>query len=307
MQTKQPPFPIRAGRQFLVAPRRPRAHNSPMDIASPAPAQLACAAAAGLLLLAGATLDLLLVLRLQRGPPGRRGPALDELRNRPFAPPHAALALSTTLLFAVPALFQASSPATPSESALIGGPLFYACGSLLVVAACLFVQRSSFRQAFLSPTCGVRRALGCGLAYGLAALPAVLLLSCAMSAATEALGYEPQPQAVFDWLGDGGVSTGTRIFMMAAALTLAPVAEELLFRGILFPALLKGRPYAMAALLTSLYFALVHFHAPSLLPLTALGLAFAAGYAATGSILTPIVMHALFNGTSLLLYFAERA
>ncbi|MDR2849578.1 MAG: hypothetical protein LBW77_03430 [Verrucomicrobiota bacterium] len=45
-------------------------------------------------------------------------------------------------------------------------------------------------------------------------------------------------------------------------------------------------------------------HGPSFLPLLALSAAFAGGYAATGSLVTPVVMHALFNFASLCFYLA---
>jgi membrane protease YdiL (CAAX protease family) len=89
------------------------------------------------------------------------------------------------------------------------------------------------------------------------------------------------------------------------AVGVAPVVEELLFRGLLLPIVLQGRSFLFGALLTSLYFALIHLHAPSLLPLLLLSVGFSAGYAATGSILTPIAMHVVFNVTGLLLFFAE--
>jgi membrane protease YdiL (CAAX protease family) len=95
-----------------------------------------------------------------------------------------------------------------------------------------------------------------------------------------------------------------RVGLITAAVLIAPTVEEFVFRGILFRALLRHRRFAYAALLSGAYFALVHLHAPSFLPLLALSAAFSAGYAATGSILTPIVMHALFNAVSLLAYFA---
>jgi membrane protease YdiL (CAAX protease family) len=126
-----------------------------------------------------------------------------------------------------------------------------------------------------------------------------------MTSLTESLGFEPKLQEVFDWLGDGSLALGTRVFMMVAAIVIAPVVEETLFRGILFPSALKGRTFFSAAMITGTYFALVHFHAASFLPLLALSMAFSAGYAATGSILTPIVMHALFNLTSVLFYLAD--
>jgi membrane protease YdiL (CAAX protease family) len=78
-----------------------------------------------------------------------------------------------------------------------------------------------------------------------------------------------------------------------------------MFRGLLLPLVLKGRTFLFSALLTSLYFSLMHLHAPSLLPLLLLSVGFSAGYAATGSILTPIAMHMVFNFTGLLLFFSE--
>lgn len=259
---------------------------------------------AGLILLAGATLDLALVFRFQRRLSAPRLPARADLGRRPFGAPHALLALFTTLILTLPALFQKPSPPTPTETALVLGPVVYALAGLLTVALCLHLAHSTFREAFGSATCPTRRAIGKGVLYGLAAVPPVMLLSHVVAAVADRLGYEPRGQEVFDWLSDNGVSAGTRVFLMASAVFLAPLVEEVLFRGILFPALLKGRAFASAALLTGLYFALVHVHALSLLPLLALSVALSAAYASTGSLLTPVVMHALFNATSLLLYLA---
>jgi len=264
-------------------------------------------AAAGLLVLAGATVDLYLLFLLQRRTSPLSLPAQPELRQRPFTFYHALQVLVVTLLFAVPVLFQAPNQPTPSETTLVCGPLLYALVCLLIVSFCLATTGATFRGAFTSKTCTAGQALGKGMLYGLAAIPPMILLSHVMATCTEALGYEPRLQEVFEWLSDGKVSTGTRVFMMTAAVLIAPVAEEALFRGILFPALLKHRTFASAALISGFYFALVHFHAPSLMPLLALGFAFSSAYAATGSLLTPIVMHALFNTASLLLYLADKA
>jgi membrane protease YdiL (CAAX protease family) len=261
--------------------------------------------AAGLIVLAGATIDLLLAFLLQR----RRTPlvlaAQDFLLRSPLALACAPPVLFVTLLFAVPTLFQEPNAPLPSEATLILGPVLYALTGLVVVAFGVYVSNTTFREAFISKNCSTAQALRKGVLYGFAVIPPVMLLSYLMGLFASELGYEPRPQEVFDWLNAGTLSTGTRLFLMFAATVIAPVVEETLFRGILFPALLKNRTFLSSALLTAAYFSLVHFHAPSFLPLLALSLGFSAAYAATGSLLTPIVMHALFNATSILLYLID--
>lgn len=260
---------------------------------------------AGLLLLAGTTVDLCLagLAQTRRLTPSLR--ARTALSQSPFAAFQTALVLSTALLFALAALFQSPAAEPPKESALFMGPLFYAFTGLLTVMLCLTYSRIPAKRAFFVPGCTAGQALRKGLLYGLAVLPPVTLLSLLTTTLTEKLGYEPQLQDIFDWLSNDAYAAGTRAFMMVAAVVIAPVVEELLFRGILFPAVLKGRSFLFAALVSGTFFALVHLHAPSFLPLLVLGIAFSAGYAATGSILTPIIMHALFNLTSVVFFLAD--
>ena len=84
------------------------------------------------------------------------------------------------------------------------------------------------------------------------------------------------------------------------ALAIAPVFEEVFFRGLAYPALKQRLGPARALVLVSAAFALVHFHAPSVVPLFALSLALGLAYEYTGSLLTPIAIHALFNATNVL-------
>jgi len=296
-----------APRRFLIALAGMSRQNEFMFSEATDLTRILLQAGAGLILIAGATADLYLGLLVQTRRLMPSLPSYRTLTQRPFTFFHAQLALASTLVFAVPLLVQDGPAKTPKESALVLGPVLYALAGFLVITLCLTYSRTSMRQSFFSPHCSAREAITKGLLYGLAVIPPVLLLSLALTAVTEALGFEPALQEVFDWLGDTTLSPGTRLFMIVAAVAIAPVVEELLFRGVLFTAVLKVRPFLFAALLSGLYFALVHFHAPSFLPLLALSTAFSAGYAATGSILTPIVMHALFNLTSVLLYLAGAA
>lgn len=91
-----------------------------------------------------------------------------------------------------------------------------------------------------------------------------------------------------------------QVILVIMAMVVAPVVEEMLFRG-LFQTTIRsysGRPW-LAIGLTSVLFALIHAdktHWPSLFAL-ALGLGYA--YEKSGSLLRPIFMHALFNGISI--------
>ncbi len=90
----------------------------------------------------------------------------------------------------------------------------------------------------------------------------------------------------------------TKILMIVAAVVVAPLVEEVMFRGFLYGVVKRFTDGYFAALVSALCFALVHCHVPSFLPLALLALSFCLAYEMTGSLLVPITMHALFNGTS---------
>jgi membrane protease YdiL (CAAX protease family) len=82
---------------------------------------------------------------------------------------------------------------------------------------------------------------------------------------------------------------------------LAPLAEEICFRGMLFGGLRTKLPFWAAALGAGVFFGLLHFTTgPSAVPsLVALGVIFALVYEKTGSLWPAIIMHTLNNGFAL--------
>lgn len=90
-------------------------------------------------------------------------------------------------------------------------------------------------------------------------------------------------------------------FLLFAALVLAPLAEEALFRGFLQPVLREtfSRPTAIGA--TALIFALLHGNLVTLLPLFLFGLMLGYIYEWSGSLLLCIALHFWFNGITALL------
>jgi membrane protease YdiL (CAAX protease family) len=96
----------------------------------------------------------------------------------------------------------------------------------------------------------------------------------------------------FSWSG--------RLALGAAAVLLAPVAEEAMFRGILYP-VVKHLGYPRLALWgTSLLFALVHLNVVTFVPLLVLALLLTALYERTDNLLAPIAAHVLFNALNFL-------
>jgi uncharacterized protein len=96
-----------------------------------------------------------------------------------------------------------------------------------------------------------------------------------------------------------------RVVMSVAAVFIAPVAEETLFRGFFYGIAKRFTDRWFAAVLVSLLFALVHQHVASTVPLFILAMGLTLAYEATGCLLVPIFMHALFNGWNILVLIAK--
>lgn len=97
-----------------------------------------------------------------------------------------------------------------------------------------------------------------------------------------------------------GAGQNTILLLLSAALTcvIAPICEEVLFRGFIFTALRNWRGVWPAALITGVLFGAVHAgSAPAvdLVPLAALGFALCLLYYRTGSLYPSIAAHSLNN------------
>jgi membrane protease YdiL (CAAX protease family) len=78
-------------------------------------------------------------------------------------------------------------------------------------------------------------------------------------------------------------------------VVIAPIIEEIVFRGLLFGALAARLGIVGSALVTAVLFGAVHGD-PILFPtLAALGFVAALAYAATGNLWVAIILHALNN------------
>jgi len=174
-------------------------------------------------------------------------------------------------------------------------------GQLVGLAAALGFLR--LRRIDLAAVVGATRPTGRLLLIGSGVGAGMLVVASLVVAGLMRLTGSEQPadQFLLDELTRGGAST---VLAFVAAVVLAPIAEELLFRGLLFRALLQHRSVHFAALVSSVVFAVVHIDVAvsqpiALVGLTLVGVALAYAYERTGSLLVPIVGHAAFNGITL--------
>lgn len=95
-------------------------------------------------------------------------------------------------------------------------------------------------------------------------------------------------------------SLALRIELFVAAVLVAPLAEEVFFRGLLLPALLRHMANAWwPILISAVGFGFIHAQPQDVAPLIALGVAFGYVRVRYNSLSACILMHALFNARTM--------
>lgn len=102
-------------------------------------------------------------------------------------------------------------------------------------------------------------------------------------------------------------AAGDLVLAIAMAVVVAPLAEELLFRGYLYGILKKYGGRAVATLASAALFSASHPNLPGVPSLFLLAVCLVLAYELTGSLWAPIVMHALFNSATVvvILWFPQ--
>ncbi|MFH1478090.1 MAG: type II CAAX endopeptidase family protein [Verrucomicrobiota bacterium] len=187
--------------------------------------------------------------------------------------------------------------APESVSVLIQGLVLHAA-SLVILALILRSKTWTWKQAFGLQVPGLIRQLGAGLAFYAGILPLFFFAAILARVVMLIIGYPVTIQDVV-LIFIEPQSLGSLLALLGLAMIIAPAAEEILFRGILLPLLMKRLGAGPAVILSSVLFALIHLHVPSFFPLFVLAAGLALAYIYTRSLWAPIMMHALFNGMNL--------
>jgi len=187
---------------------------------------------------------------------------------------------------------------------LVGGGLH-----VLVALTVFRAAASGARRPSSAPSAQV----GHGVVAGLATFGIVFVLSIGVVAFYGALGVSaddiPKQDSVA--LLKSATLTG-RLLIIFSACVLAPFAEEIVFRGALFPALSHVISERLALVVQALIFGFIHFYAkpaawPLVVPIAAVGWCAGWTFARTGSLRAAIVLHMTFNSVQVGLLFATSA
>jgi membrane protease YdiL (CAAX protease family) len=160
-------------------------------------------------------------------------------------------------------------------------------------------------------------------------LPVVLSLQQLSAMALDKIGWKPEDQHAVDLLLNAK-SFWMHWYLAFFAVVLAPVAEEFIFRGVLFPFIKQIHSLALVQFIrqcglpafarcaakrrfwrilawvgVSLLFALIHVNAPTFVPLFVLALALTWLYEKTDCLLASIMVHSLFNAANLVVLFLQ--
>lgn len=116
---------------------------------------------------------------------------------------------------------------------------------------------------------------------------------------------ELKPQDMVETFQASG-ALDVKLLVTFTAVIIAPLSEEILFRGFVYGVLKRYTDAPFAILASSLMFAIIHMHLGSLAPLCLLAILFCIAYEITGCLLVPMFLHMIFNSTSLvIMLFAD--
>jgi uncharacterized protein len=142
-----------------------------------------------------------------------------------------------------------------------------------------------------------------GLALVAVGLAAILAINVVWAQVMERFGLEGQPDLV-PVFGEG---LGGFISALFVAAVVAPIAEELFFRGFLYAGLRDRWGLGAGLIVSSVLFGLIHLTPGVILPIILMGAIFAVLFELTDSVWPPILLHALVNGLAVVGLYASTA
>ncbi len=197
--------------------------------------------------------------------------------------------------------FASNWPKAQSEFCQILSALSLEIPALVWIALFLRQHNISWKDAFGLRSNNPLKAAACGAGAVAFFIPAAWLMQMLSEYVMDAVHLNPQAQAAIQELQDPGVNLAEKVLIGVIAIVFAPVVEEALFRGILYPALKQSGWPRLALWGSSALFAAVHFNMVTFAPLLVFALLLVYLYETFQNLLAPIVAHSLFNAANFLI------
>jgi membrane protease YdiL (CAAX protease family) len=189
--------------------------------------------------------------------------------------------------------------------ALLLSTLSFQGATWVLIYFFLQLHHIRWREVFGLRELWLPRTLLLVLLTALVAFPVTQGLQQVSALVMEKIGWQPEDETAVTLLA-GAKSGLTRVYLALFAVVIAPVAEEFIFRGVLYPFLKQlGHP-GWAWIGVSFLFALIHMNLAAVVPLFVLALALTWLYEGTDNLLAPILAHSLFNLAGLVVFYSVK-
>jgi membrane protease YdiL (CAAX protease family) len=179
--------------------------------------------------------------------------------------------------------------------------------ALLGIGLFFRLHKVSWKEAFGLRMRGCARAMLCGFLAAGIFLPVAWGYQMLSINLMDLAGMKPQSQLAVEELQDPNLTTTDKMVLGVIVVVLAPLVEEALFRGILYPAIKQLGYPRLALWSSSAFFAVMHFNMATFVPLMFLALVLVYLYETFQGLFAPVAAHAFFNAVNFFaLIFADQ-
>ncbi len=199
-------------------------------------------------------------------------------------------------------LLAPSTPASPEAQVdfwqMVLGASLLQIPALVGIGLFFWLHNVSWTEAFGFQVTSPVKAIASGLLAAALFLPVAWCYQSVSIYLMDLARMNPQSQIAVQELQDPTLTAANQIVLGVIYIVMAPLVEEALFRGILYPAIKQSGWPRLALWGSSLFFATVHFNMPTFVPLLILALVLVYLYETFQNLLAPIAAHALFNAVN---------
>ncbi len=194
-----------------------------------------------------------------------------------------------------------TQPTEIEEVNLVDGSMFYLV-LVGIIAAFLQMRGNHILSLFGFDSMRIPEALRRATALTLAAFPLVLLITMVVQFLPGLKG-ERQEIVQFFESATKDANASRMLVTIFLATIVAPFSEEFIFRGFLYGVTKRYTGIIGGMVFTSVIFSAIHLNLPSFPALLVLAACLNIAYEYTGSLVVPMVMHALFNFMQLVMIY----